>query len=112
MMKSLSDQLLYGGALHHEDFTGGTIRKVLWAYETACSIWTKKGAEELAAKLGMKVSHETVALKKIRDFVLVAVLCLPCVTTDSFDITLATDGVDICESMFDGDPSRTNYQSR
>jgi hypothetical protein len=28
-----------------------------------------------------------------------------CVPTDSFDIALAADGVDICEPMFDGDPS-------
>jgi hypothetical protein len=29
----------------------------------------------------------------------------------SFDIALAADGVDICEPMFDGDPSDANYQS-
>jgi hypothetical protein len=28
-----------------------------------------------------------------------------CSATDSFDIALAADGVDICETMFDGDPS-------
>jgi hypothetical protein len=33
-----------------------------------------------------------------------------CSATDSFDIALA-DGVDICEPMFDGDPSDANYQS-
>jgi hypothetical protein len=32
-------------------------------------------------------------------------LCLRCVQQDSFDIALAADGVDICETMFDGDPS-------
>jgi hypothetical protein len=26
-----------------------------------------------------------------------------CSATDSFDIALAADGVDICETMFDGD---------
>jgi hypothetical protein len=34
-----------------------------------------------------------------------------CSATDSFDIALAADGVDICEPMFDGDPSDANYQS-
>jgi hypothetical protein len=32
-----------------------------------------------------------------------------CSATDSFDIALAADGVDICEPMFDGDPSDANY---
>jgi hypothetical protein len=27
-----------------------------------------------------------------------------CSATDSFDIALAADGIDICEPMFDGDP--------
>src|SRR5690606_10819879 len=35
-----------------------------------------------------------------------------CSATDSFDIALAADGVDICEPMFDGDPSAPNYQSQ
>lgn len=35
-----------------------------------------------------------------------------CSATDSFDIALAADGVDICESMFDGDPSEPSYQSK
>ena len=32
--------------------------------------------------------------------------------TDSFDIDLAGDDVDIAESMFDGDPSESDYQSK
>ena len=35
-----------------------------------------------------------------------------CSATDSFDIALAADGVDICEPMFDGDASESNYQSK
>ncbi|HRN99609.1 MAG TPA: asparagine synthetase B, partial [Flavobacterium sp.] len=31
---------------------------------------------------------------------------------DSFDIALAAEGVDICEPMFDGDPSEGSYQSK
>jgi hypothetical protein len=34
-----------------------------------------------------------------------------CSATDSFDIALAADGVDICEPMFDGDPSDANQSS-
>jgi len=35
-----------------------------------------------------------------------------CSATDSFDIALAANGVDICEPMFDGDPSQANYQGQ
>jgi hypothetical protein len=35
-----------------------------------------------------------------------------CSATDSFDIALAAQGVDICEPMFDGDPSDANYQAK
>ena len=35
-----------------------------------------------------------------------------CSATDSFDIALSAEGVDICEPMFDGDGSDANYQSK
>jgi hypothetical protein len=35
-----------------------------------------------------------------------------CSATDSFDIALSAEGVDIVESMFDGDLSEPNYQSK
>ena len=51
--------------------------------------------------------------KKIRDFVIGGgFMFAMCSATDSFDIALAADGVDICESMFDGDASESNYQSK
>ncbi|TDE03247.1 asparagine synthetase B [Flavobacterium hiemivividum] len=113
----LTDQLvLYDWLhLHHEDFTGqygkffGSYRNVPWYIED------KKNAEELAVKLGFtKVSEEKGAVaKKIRDFVVGGgFMFAMCSATDSFDIALAADGVDICESMFDGDPSAANYQSQ
>ncbi len=113
----LSDQLvLYDWLhLHHEDFTGqygkfyGSYRNVPWYIEQ------KKDAENLATKLGFaKVSQEKGAVaKKIRDFVVGGgFMFAMCSATDSFDIALSADGVDICESMFDGDPSEANYQSK
>ena len=75
----------------------------------------KKNAEILATKLGYaKVSQEKLAVsKKIRDFVIGGgFMFAMCSATDSFDIALAADGVDICEPMFDGDPSDGNYQSK
>jgi hypothetical protein len=112
----LSDQLvLYDWLhLHHEDFTGqygkffGAYRNVPWYIED------KNEAEELASKLGFtKVSEEKGAVaKKIRDFVVGGgFMFAMCSATDSFDIALAADGVDICEPMFDGDQSDANYQS-
>ena len=113
----LSDQLiLYDWLhLHHEDFTGqygkffGAYRNAPWYIEQ------KKDAEALAAKLGYaKVSEEKLAVaKKIRDFVIGGgFMFAMCSATDSFDIALAAEGVDICEPMFDGDDSEANYQSK
>ncbi|WP_299104396.1 asparagine synthetase B [uncultured Tenacibaculum sp.] len=101
--------------LHHEDFTGqygrfyGAFRTAPWY------IQQKKDAEALATKLGYsKVSTEKGAVaKKIRDYVIGGgFMFAMCSATDSFDIALAADGVDICETMFDGDPSEPNYQSK
>ncbi|WP_119792695.1 asparagine synthetase B [Flavobacterium anhuiense] len=113
----LSDQLLMYDwlHLHHEDFTG-QYGKFYAAYKnTPWYIDQKKDAEALAAKLGYaKVSQEKGAVaKKIRDFVIGGgFMFAMCSATDSFDIALAADGVDICETMFDGDPSESNYQSK
>ncbi len=113
----LSDQLLLYDwlHLHHEDFTGqygkfyGAYRNAPWYIEQ------KKEAEALATKLGYaKVSEEKLAVaKKIRDFVIGGgFMFAMCSATDSFDIALAADGLDICEPMFDGDDSEANYQSK
>ena len=113
----LSDQLLLYDwlHLHHEDFTG-QYGKFYAAYKnTPWYIDQKKDAESLATKLGYsKVSQEKGAVaKKIRDFVIGGgFMFAMCSATDSFDIALAADGVDICEAMFDGDASEPNYQSK
>ena len=113
----LSDQLLLYDwlHLHHEDFSG-QYGKFYAAYKNApWYIEQKKDAEALATKLGFtKVAVEKVAVaKKIRDFVIGGgFMFAMCSATDSFDIALAADGVDICETMFDGDPSEGNYQSK
>lgn len=113
----LSDQLiLYDWLhLHHEDFTG-QYGKFYRAYRTApWYIEEKRKAEELAAKLGFsKVSEAKLAVAlKIRDYVIGGgFMFAMCSATDSFDIALSAEGVDICEPMFDGDPSEPNYQSK
>lgn len=113
----LSDQMiLYDWLhLHHEDFTGqygkfyGAYRNAPWYIEQ------KKESEQLALQLGFnKVSEEKLAVsKKIRDFVIGGgFMFAMCSATDSFDIALAAEGIDICEPMFDGDGSEPNYQSK
>ena len=113
----LSDQLiLYDWLhLHHEDFTG-QYGKFYRAYRSApWYIEEKKNAEALATKLGYnKVSEEKLDVaKKIRDYVIGGgFMFAMCSATDSFDIALSAEGVDICEPMFDGDPSEPGYQSK
>ena len=113
----LNDELLLFDwlHLHHEDFTGqygkfyGNYRTAAWYIEE------KNEAEALASKLGFdKVSEEKLAVsKKIRDYVIGGgFMFAMCSATDSFDIALSADGVDICEPMFDGDPSEPSYQSK
>ena len=101
--------------LHHEDFTG-QYGKFYGAYRTApWYIEQKKEAEALATKLGFsKVSDEKSAVaQKIRNYVIGGgFMFAMCSATDSFDIALSAEGVDICEPMFDGDPSDANYQSQ
>lgn len=101
--------------LHHEDFTGqygkfyGTYRATPWY------IREKANAEKLASELGYdKVSEEKLAVAlKIRDYVIGGgFMFAMCSATDSFEIALAAEGVDICEAMFDGDPSEPGYQSK
>ena len=101
--------------LHHEDFTG-QLGKFYGAYKAhSWYINEKKQAETLAAKLGYdKVSNEKrdVALK-IRDYVVGGgFIFAMCSATDSFDIALSAEGVDICEPMFDGDGSDPGYQNK
>ena len=99
--------------LHHEDFTGQygkfykNYRSSHWYIEN------KREQEHLAKELGYaKVSQEKLAVaKKIRDYVIGGgFMFAMCSATDSFDIALSADGVDICEAVFDGDQSQHNYQ--
>ncbi|MCH7785619.1 MAG: asparagine synthetase B [Bacteroidetes bacterium] len=101
--------------LHHEDFTG-QYGKFYRAYRAApWYIEGKRNAETLAAKLGYdKVSEaKRDVVLKIRNYVIGGgFMFAMCSATDSFDIALAAEGIDICEIMFDGDPSEPGYQSK
>jgi hypothetical protein len=94
--------------LHHEDFTG-QYGKFYSNYRF--QPWYQKQQaeyEESARKHGFtKVSQLKLAVvKKIRDFAAGGgFLFAMCSATDTYDIALSAEGVDICESMFDGDPA-------
>jgi hypothetical protein len=101
--------------LHHEDFTGQygrfyrTYSNANWYREN------QRKAEELSRSLGFnKVSQCKLAVaKKIREYVAGGgFMFAMCSATDSYDIALAADGVDICAQMYDGDPSDPNAQSK
>ena len=92
--------------LHHEDFTG-QYGKFYRSYRSAAWYQDEVARQEgMARTLGfnkVSVMKRNVALQ-IRDFVLGGgFLFTMCSGTDSFDIALAAEDVDICESVFDGD---------
>ena len=101
--------------LHHEDFTGQYGK--FWAnYRNAD--WYKEDVrqqEAMAKKLGFaKVSLLKLAVaKKIREFVSGGgYMFAMCSAPDSFDVALAADGVDICDTPFDGDPMDRDAQNK
>ncbi|MCC7302952.1 MAG: asparagine synthetase B [Bacteroidia bacterium] len=101
--------------LHHEDFTGQYGR--FWAQYRFASWYQEeqRNSEASAKALGFsKVSELKLAVaKKIRDFVAGGgFLFAMCSATDSYDIALAAEGIDICESMFDGDGADPNASNK
>jgi uncharacterized protein YueI len=113
----LSDKLLkYDWLhLHHEDFTGQYGKFYLQYANAAWYQAEVKETEAMAAKHGFKKVSELklAVVKKIRDFTLGGgFLFAMCSATDTYDIALAAEGVDICEQMFDGDPADHSANSK
>ena len=101
--------------LHHEDFTGQFGR----FYRThSTQPWYRehvREAEETARRNGFqKVSQLKLAVtKKIREFVGGGgFMFAMCSATDTYDIALAAEGVDICVKEYDGDDIDPNAQSK
>ena len=101
--------------LHHEDFTGQygkfyvSFKNATWYKEQ------KRLYEKLAKDAGFsKVSqHKLAVAKKIKEFTAGGgFLFAMCSATDSYDIALAAEGVDICAHMFDGDAVDPNAQEK
>lgn len=101
--------------MHHEDFTG-QYGKFYAAYRSASWYQEQVRSEEARAhKLGFeKVSQMKLAVvKKIEEFLSGGgFLFSMCSGTDSYDIALAAEGLDICEKMFDGDGSTADYNKK
>src|SRR6218665_228260 len=101
--------------LHHEDFTGQYGKFYRNYAHAPWYLEQKHEAEDMAKKLGFyKVSQMKLAVaKKIKEFVAAGgFLFAMCSATDSFDIALAAEGIDICEKMYDGDPADYQAQSK
>ena len=101
--------------LHHEDFTGqygkfyNNYANMPWYIEQV------KEAEDAARRFGFhKVSQSKLAVaKRIKEFVSGGgFLFAMCSATDSYDIAMAAEGVDIVERMYDGDAADPQAQEK
>ena len=101
--------------LHHEDFTGqygkfwGQFRTAAWYVND------QKTMEAMAAANGFaKVAQMQLAVvKKIKQFVADGGnLFAMCSATETFDIALAAEGVDIADPAFDGDAADPDAQKK
>lgn len=101
--------------LHHEDFTGQYGKFWVSYRNQSWYITQVRQMEEMATELGFdKVSEEKKAVaREIRDYVLDGgFLFAMCSGTDTFDIALAAEGVDIAPTQFDGDPADPDAQEK
>jgi len=101
--------------LHHEDFTGQYGRFYRSFHTQAWYKDNVKKMEELAKLNGFKkVSQLKLAVvKKIKEYVLGGgFMFAMCSATDTYDIALAAEGLDICDGIYDGDPADPQAQSK
>ncbi len=91
--------------LHHEDFTGQYGRSLRHRHQPWYQA-QKQESEGLATRYGYaKVSQMKLGVThKIKEFVAGGgFMFAMCSGTDTYDIALAADGVDIVDALFDGD---------
>ena len=101
--------------LHHEDFTGQYGKFYKTYHHFPWYQQQQKEYEESARKHGFsKVSHLKLAIvKRIKTYVASGgFLFAMCSATDTYDIALAAEGIDICESIYDGDPADPQAQQK
>ncbi len=101
--------------LHHEDFTGQYGKFYQSNHMRSWYQEQQREAEETAQRHGFaKVSHLKLAVvKKIKDFCSGGgFLFAMCSATDTYDITLSAEGIDICDHVYDGDGFDQNANSK
>lgn len=101
--------------LHHEDFTGQYGKFYANQGGQAWYKVNQQKTEALAASLGFsKVSHLKLAVaKKIKEYVAGGgFMFAMCSATDTYDIALAAEGIDICADVYDGDAYDPNANSK
>lgn len=101
--------------LHHEDFTGQYGKFYRAYHHFPWYQQQQRDYEESARKHGFsKVSQLKLAtVQKIKSFVASGgFLFAMCSATDTYDIALAAEGLDIVESIYDGDPADPRAQSK
>ncbi|MDX1618178.1 MAG: asparagine synthetase B [Balneolaceae bacterium] len=101
--------------LHHEDFTGQYGKFWVSYRNHPWYITQVNQMEAMAAEMGYnKVSREKKAVaREIKEYVgNGGFLFAMCSGTDTFDIALAAEGVDIAPTQFDGDPADPNAQQK
>jgi hypothetical protein len=101
--------------LHHEDFTGQYGKFYASQGGTPWYKLNQQKTEEMSQGLGFaKVSQLKLAVAKtIKAYVEGGgFLFAMCSATDTYDIALAAEGVDICADIYDGDGYDVNAQSK
>ncbi len=101
--------------LHHEDFTGQYGRFYRSYSSTPWYRENVRRSEEMARSLGFnKVSQLKLAVaKRIKEYVGGGgFMFAMCSATDTYDIALAAEGVDICANIYDGDPADPAAQQK
>ena len=101
--------------LHHEDFTGQYGK--FYASFAGASWYIEQQAllEREARKLGFKKVSELkkAVARAIKQYIANGGFMFSmCSATDTYDIALAAENVDICDVMYDGDPPDRDAQQR
>ena len=101
--------------LHHEDFTGqygkfyASFRNAAW-YKEQQALYEMKARE---AGFPSVAEHKKAVARKIKEYIARGGFVFAmCSATDSFDIALAAEGVDIVDRQYDDDPPYPNCQER
>jgi len=101
--------------LHHEDFTGqyGKFYRMYHSFS-----WYKENVKQMEA-LAKSLGHTKVSqlkldvVKRIKQYVGGGgFMFAMCSATDTYDVALAAEGLDICEHMYDGDPADPTAESK